>query len=104
MNQTRLESMFQKKYALYIHAHLSRHTHASHAHTHDTMHAHVYTCTHCGRTGHLAKFCYDRLNTSNVSNKFVWIRKDATLHGPKKVRVPKSTPISFVVGVGSHNT
>ena len=71
MNHTRLESMFRKKHTSYSHAHNSRHTHAHHVHTHDFMYANVYTCTHCGRTGHLTKFCNYRLNTSNVANKFV---------------------------------
>ena len=42
--------------APHIHAHKSRHTHVSHVHTHDTRYAHVYTCTHCGRKGHIVKF------------------------------------------------
>ena len=70
MNHTRLESMFRKKHAPHMHAHKTRHTHADHAHAHDFMYAHahdfmyahVYTCTHYGRMGHLAKFCYDRIN------------------------------------------
>ena len=51
----KLESMFQKKQVLHIHAHQSRHTHASHVHTHDTLYAHVYTCT-CGLKGTLQNF------------------------------------------------
>ena len=47
MNHTRLESMFRKKHAPYIHAHKTRHTHAYHDHTHDTMYAHVYTFKGC---------------------------------------------------------
>ena len=73
----RLEFMFHKKHAPPMHAQKPWHTHASHIHTHNTMYAHVYTCTHCGRKGHLTKFCYDRLNTSNFVNKFVWVRKGA---------------------------
>ena len=57
--------------------HTTRHTHTHHAHTHDSMYAHMYTCTHCGRTCHFARFCYDRLNISNFANKFVWVRKGA---------------------------
>ena len=87
-----------------MHAHKLRHTHTSHVHTHDTMYAHMYTCTHCGRMGHLAKFCYDRLNESNFANKFVWVRKGTNPYGPNKVSVPKVTPILFDVGVGSHMT
>ena len=104
LNHTRLESMFRKKHAPHMHAHHTRHTHAHHAHTHDSMYAHVYTYTHCGRKVHHAKFCYDRLNTSKFANKFVWVRKDANPHGPNRVWVPKSTPIVFDVGVGSHMT
>ena len=85
-------------------AHQSRHTHASHIHTHNTMYAHVYICTHCGCKGHLAKFCYDRIHNINFANKFVWVRKGANPDGPKKVWVPKSTPIVFDVSVGFHLT
>ena len=77
---------------------------AHHAHTHDSMYAHVYTCTHYRRKGYLAKFCYDRLHTSNFTNRFVWVRKGANPHGPNRVWVPKDTPILFDVGVGSHMT
>ena len=62
LNHTRLESMFQTKQVPSMHAHHTRHTHASHGHHHPTMYAHVYTCTHCGRKGHLARFCYDRIH------------------------------------------
>ena len=95
--------MFRKKYAPHMHARKIRHAYAHHAHTHDFMYAHVYTCTHCGRMGHLAKFCYDRIHNSNFANKFVWV-KGANPHGPNKVWVPKFTPIAFDVGVGSHLT
>ena len=64
--------------------HATRHTHVHHAHTHDTMYAHVYTCTHCERKGHLVKFCYDRINVSNFANKFVWVRKGANPMDPRK--------------------
>ena len=103
LDHKRLEFMFRKKHIPHIHAHPSRHTHAYHAHTRD-LYAHVSTCTHCGRTGHLAKFCYDRINVSNFVNKFVWVRNGANPHGPKKVWVPKFTPILFDVGVNSHKT
>ena len=56
MNYTRLESMFRKKQVSHIHTHHTQHTHAHHAYTHDFMYAYVYTCTHCGRMGHLTKF------------------------------------------------
>ena len=87
-----------------MHAHHSRHTHASHVHTHDTMYASVYTYTHCGRKGHLAKFYYDRINVSNFTNKHVWVRKCDNPRGLKEVWVPKFIPISFDVGAGSHKT
>ena len=84
-------------------SHKTRHIHAHHAHTHD-LYANVYTCIHCGRTGHLAKFCYDRIYISNFTNKFVWVRKGANPHRPKKVWVPKSIPVVFDVGLVSHLT
>ena len=71
MNHKRLESMFRKKHTPHMHAHPPWHTHAHHTHTRDSMYTSVYTSTHCGRKGHLAKFCYDRLNISNFANKFV---------------------------------
>ena len=78
-----------------MHAHHSRHTHAHYVHTYDTMYAHVYTCTHCGRTGHLA-------HNSKFANKFVWVRKGTYPHGLRKIWVPKVTPIVFDAGVNSH--
>ena len=104
MNHSRLESMFRKKQVPFLHAHHPRHTHASHVHVHNTMYAHVYTCIHCGRTGHLTRFCYDRLNLLNFANKNVWVPYDANPHGPKRKWVPKSSPLVFDVGVGSHMT
>ena len=102
MDHKKLESMFRKKHAPRVHVHHTRHTHASHDHTHD---AHVYTCTHCGRRGHLAKFCFDRLHTNeNLAKKFVWVKEKTNPHGPKRVWVPKTTPPLFDVGVGSHMT
>ena len=101
LDHQKLESMFWKKQVSHIHAHQSRHTHASQVHTHDTLYVSVYTYTHCGRTGHLARFCYDRINISKFANKFIWVRKGANPHGPKRIWVPKDTPIVFDVGVGS---
>ena len=46
--------------------------------------------------GHLAKFCYDRIN---ASNDHVWVRKTNTLE-PKKVWVPKST--NLLLNIGTH--
>ena len=84
MNHTRLESMFRNKHTPHMHAHPPRHTYAPHVHTHDTMYTNVYTRTHCSSTGHLAKFCYDRLNATKFSSKFVWVRKGATSMDPKR--------------------
>jgi len=47
------------------------------------MYTNVITCTHCGCTDHLAKFCYDRINILNFVNKFVWVKKGANPYGPK---------------------
>ena len=103
MNHKRLEFIFHRKHAPHIHAYKSGHTHASHVHRHNTMYAHVYTCTNCGRTDHLAKFYYDRINNLNFANKFVWVRKGANPLGPiKKVWVPKATLIVYDVDMGSH--
>jgi len=66
------------------------------------MHAKVYTCTHCGRKSYLAKFCFDRINISNFTNKNVWVLIVSNPHGPIKIWVPKSPPLVFDVGVGSH--
>ena len=77
--------MFRKKHAPHLHAHSSQTIHAHHAHTHDSMSARVYTCTHCGRKGHLTKFCYDRLNALNLTSQNVLVRRGTNPHGPKKV-------------------
>ena len=68
------------------------------------MHPRVYKCTHCGRKGHLAKFCYDKINSLNFANKNVWVSNHANPRGPKRKWVPKSQPLVFDVGVGSHMT
>ena len=100
--------MFRKKHTPYLHAHHSRHTHAFHVHTHDTMYARVYTYTHCGRKVHLANFCYDRIHALNFTSKHVWVRNGVrngtNPHGPKKFWVPKYITISIDVGMGSHKT
>ena len=101
---TRLEFMFHKKHALHMHAHKTRHAHAHHAHTHDSIYVSVYICSHCGRKGYFVKFCCDKINDLNFANKFIWVRKDANPHEPKKILIPKFTPIIFDVGVGSHKT
>ena len=46
LSHSRLESMFRKKQIPSMHAHKPRHTHAPHGHTHNTLYAYVYTCTH----------------------------------------------------------
>ena len=70
----------------------------------NTMYAHVYTCTHCRRKSHLAKFCYDRIHDLNLANKFVWVGEGTNPHGPKKIWVPKTIPLVYDVGVGSRMT
>jgi len=57
------------------HANHAIRTHATQAH-HAFLYAKVYSCTYCDRKGHLVKFCYDRINTSN---DHVWVRKTNTL-------------------------
>ena len=59
--------------------------------------------TLCGK-GHLAKFYFDRLNSLNFANKYVWVSNATNPHGPKKIWVPKFPPLIFYVGVGSHKT
>ena len=60
------------------------------------MYDKVYTCAHCGRKGHLAKFCYVKLN---MLNKNVWDRKNTNPIGPKKIWVLKNTPNLIDAGV-----
>ena len=93
-DKARLEAMFPKRHTQRKRVHVS---HATHAHTHQAQHAHThhakhvthnkhahvsythhafkysraYTCTNYGRKGHLAKFCFDRIN---ASNDHVWDR------------------------------
>ena len=71
--------MFQRKYAPHMHTNLSQHTHAHQAHTHDPMYSNMYICTHCGRTGHLAKFCYDRIYALNFARRMFGLGKALTL-------------------------
>ena len=118
-DKVRLEAIFQKGQTqkkhhisyVYHHSHtppqvqhIHHATHAHHAHTnafayhanthHAYLYAKVYTCTYWDRKGHMAKYCYDRLN---ASNSHVWVRKTNIL-GPKKVWVPKSTLILNDIG------
>ena len=104
-NHDRLESMFRKKQISYAHAQAPRHTYALHAHSHTThMHARVYKCTYCGRKGHLAKFYFDKINSLKFANNNVWVPFVSNPRRPKKKWVPKSPPLVFDVGVGSHMT
>ena len=106
-NHSRLESMFSKKQTPHIHAH---HNHAfayvaQHDHTPTHKHTKVYKCTHCGRKGHLAKYCYDRLDHFNFAkHKNFWVPYKTNPKGPKKIWVPKPPPCVFDVGEGSHKT
>ena len=61
----------------------------------------VYIYTHCGRKGHLAQFCYSRLN---LRNKNIWIWKDTSPQGHKMIWVLKNTPILLDVRVSSSKT
>ena len=92
----------------HVHAHHSHHAYslfARHDHTHTHMHLKVYKCTHCGRKGHLAKFCYDRIHHVNfANNKYVWVPYKTNPKGPKRKWVPKFPPFVFDVGEGSHTT
>ena len=107
-NHSRLESLFSKKQTPHVHAHHTHHAYAyvaRHDHTPTHKHPKVYTCTHCGRKGHLAKFCYDKLHHSNfANNKNFWVPYKTNPKGPKKIWVPKSPPCVFDVGEGSHKT
>ena len=54
-------------------------------HTHTHKHSKVYKCTHCGRKGHLANFCYDKIHHINfANNKNVWIPYKTNLKDPKE--------------------
>ena len=75
------------------HAKHPKHAHTPHTH-HAFMYGKVFSCTYCGRKGHLVKFCYDRINASHYN---VWIQ-NTNIQGPKKVWVPKSTVLLNDVG------
>ena len=82
-NSTKLEEIFSKKHmhshAKTTHVHHANTSHVNHAkipHAHKSHvhkpHAHyafkygrIYKCTYCGRNGHLAKFGYDHINSTN---------------------------------------
>ena len=84
INHTRLESLFRKKQISSLHAHIPRHTHAPHVYIHNTMYAHVYTRTHYGRKGHLAKFCYDKIHDVNLELNLFGLEKMLTPMDPKE--------------------
>ena len=116
ISHTRLESLFSKKQTPHVHAHHSHHAFAyvaRHDHTHTHKHPKVYKCIHCGRKGHLAKFCFDKMHHVNFANKNVLKLVKEPKHsayynvpyktnpqGPKKIWVPKPPPL----GEGSHKT
>ena len=101
------KTLFQKKQAPHVHAHNPQHTYAHFAHldhTHSHVPVRVYKCTHCDHKGHLVKFCYDRVRSINFANQNIWVSNNANPRGPKRKWVPKSPPLVFNVGVGSHMT
>ena len=104
-DRAKLESMFLKKQTPKKHASHS-HVHKAHNTQHAFMYTKVYTCTHCGRKGHLAKFCFDKLHVLNFANniKNVWVPYKTNPQGPKRKWVPKLPPCVFDVGEGSHMT
>ena len=66
------------------HAHQAQHTKHAHqaqnSHHHAFMYAKVFTCTYCDRNGHLAKFCYNKLNLED-RNIWILIPKDPKGYG-----------------------
>ena len=94
-NHKNLETLFSKKQVPNVHAHYSHHAYAyvaRHDHTHTHKHSKVYKCTHCGRKGHLAKFCYDKINAINFANKNVWVPNETPPWTQKKMdtKIPTS--------------
>ena len=73
------EKNLKETYISFI-SHTHQEKHAQHAHTHQHkyafMYGKVYTCTHCGHEGHLAKFYYAKLN---MLNKMFGFEKILTL-------------------------
>ena len=101
-DKTKLKAMFSKKKSSKKHIHTTyaptSKSHTKHAHILHAYHTHhafvcgrVYSCTYCGQKGHLAKFCFDRIN---ASNNYVWVRS-TNVTGPKKIWVLKSTTQLF---------
>ena len=99
----KLASRFPKGIAQGKHVH-HKHSTRSHKHAHTHNHAfmynsgRIYICTHCGRKGHLEKFCYAK---NNVKNKFVWVRPGSNPKGATKIWVPKDPPIVDETGGSS---
>ena len=112
-DKKKIEAMFPKKQAskkhvfhAHTHAHVHttqplhrgkppKHAHPTHTHTHHAfMYRKVFTCSFCGRKGHVANFCYDRLNSSRHN---IWVR-NTNFQGPKKIWVPKSMNLLNNVG------
>ena len=98
LSHTRLESLFQKKQVPSMHAHKPQHTHTSHVHTHNTMYAHVYICTHCGRKGHLAKFTLIELMIQIFQIDLFRLGKELTPMDPKEYGYQKSLLFYFMQG------
>ena len=48
--------------------------------------------------GHLAKFCFDRINHLNFANKNVWVPIVTNPNVPKKIWVLKFSPLMFDIG------
>ena len=89
-------SMFPKGKTQRKHTTHTSNTHHTHQHKHAFMYEKVYTCAHCGRKGHLAKFCYAKLY---LQNKIVWVRESTNPIGPKKIWVLKNTQNLINTGV-----
>ena len=75
LEMNKFASMFSKEKTQRKHTSQTSNTHHekyayTHQHKHDFMYGKVYTCSHCGRKGRLAKFCYAKLN---MLNKNTWV-------------------------------
>ena len=73
-----------------MHAHKSRHTHALHVHTHNTMYAYVHTGTHYGRKGHLANFVMIGYMIQILQTNLFGLGKELTLMNPIEYGYQKS--------------
>ena len=98
-DMTKFASMFPKGKSQGKHTYHASNTHKhAHSHKHAFMYGRIYTCAHCDRKGHLANFCYAKLN---ICNKNVWVRENTNPKGPKKIWVPKDTPNLIDTGASS---